>query len=132
MKKLSRMFIFSTLALFLTSLWNKGFILSSEPKFILEAVILLVVSLYVIIPLSKIVLFPFNIISLGLVSFLLYLFILHIGAQSLHLFTIKNWIFPGLKLGFVSIPKTAVSYLGNLILSSLSLSGIINLLEQLL
>lgn len=124
------MIIFSALALIFTSFWNKGFQLNINA--FLTATIVLALVFYLIVPLSKIILLPLNIITLGLMSFLVYLAILHLSSDAFHLFTITSWTFPGLSIFFVSIPKTYIPYLGNLVLSSVSISSIINLLEQLL
>ena len=130
MKKIFRMIIFSALALIFTSFWNKGFILNLNSLFI--ATLVLAFVFYLIVPLSKIILLPLNIITLGLMSFLVYLAILHLSSDAFHLFTITSWTLPGASIFFVNIPKTYIPYLGNLVLSSVSISSIINLLEQLL
>lgn len=130
MKKIFRMIIFSALALIFTSFWNKGFILNLNS--LLTATLVLAFVFYLIVPLSKIILLPLNIITLGLMSFLVYLAILHLSSDAFHLFTITSWTFPGASILFVAIPKTYIPYLGNLVLSSVSISSIINLLEHLI
>lgn len=131
MKKIFRVIIFSAFSLFLTSLWNKGFVLSDIKTFIVASVVLAVV-FYVIIPLSKILLLPLNIITLGFVSFFVYIAILHFSSSTFHLFQISSWEFPGANFYLFSLPKMQIPYLLNLVLSSLSISSIINVLEQLL
>ncbi|MFA5136734.1 MAG: phage holin family protein [Patescibacteria group bacterium] len=131
MKKVFRMIVFSALALLLTSLWNKGFIISSSLSTFLVATISLALVFYIIVPISKIVFLPFNLLTLGFMSFLIYIVILHFYTWSFHLFEIRPWEFDGFRFGFVQIPATNISYLGNLVLSSLSISSIINLLELL-
>ncbi len=126
------MIIFSSFALILTSLWNKGFILPSDLITFFVASLTLALVFYIILPLSKIILLPLNIITLGLVTFVVYLVILHFSGASLHLFEITEWNFQGLNIAFISIPKMHISYLGNLVLSSVSISSIINVFEQLL
>lgn len=129
MKKIFRMIIFSALALIFTSFWNKGF--QINPSTFLTATLFLAFVFYLIVPLSKIILLPLNIITLGLMSFLVYLAILHLSSDAFHLFTITSWTFPGASILFVNIPKTYIPYLGNLVLSSVSISSIINMLEHL-
>jgi uncharacterized membrane protein YvlD (DUF360 family) len=82
-------------------------------------------------PIMKIVFLPFNILTFGLFSFALYVFSLHLLASLYGFFVIHAWKFPGLSLYFVSIPASSITYLQNLVLSSFSLSSIINLLDQL-
>ncbi len=132
MKRISRMVIISACALILTSLWNKGFILPSDTASFFIAVLLLALVIYIIVPLSKIVLLPLNVLSLGLVSFLVYLALLHFSSVSFHVFEVTGWTFPGLKIGPLAVPETDISYFFNLVLSSVSLSSIINVLELLL
>lgn len=124
------MIIFSALALIFTSFWNKGFQINLNT--FITATLVLAFVYYLIVPFSRIVLLPLNIITLGLVSFLVYLAILHLSSDAFHLFTITSWTFPGTSFFFVNIPKTYIPYLGNLVLSSVSISSIINLLEQLI
>jgi len=131
MKKIFRMLIFSAFSLFLTSLWNGGFVLGNLPTF-LTATLVLAVVFYIIIPLSKILLLPFNIITLGFMSFFVYIVILHFSSSTFHLFNISSWKFQGINLYIFSLPKMQIPYLLNLVLSSLSISSIINILEQLL
>ena len=41
MKKIFRMIIFSLVAIFLTSLWNKGFIIKEDPMIYLKAALII-------------------------------------------------------------------------------------------
>lgn len=132
MKKLFRMFIFSAFALFLTSLWNKGFILSDSVYYFLVSVIAITIIYYLIAPVLKLVLLPLNLISFGIASFCCILFLLHLFSSGFHLFMITDWVFKPVNiLGFL-IPTINISYVLNLILSSVSISGIINTLERFL
>lgn len=131
MKKIIRIIIFSSIAIYLTSVWDKGFQISSNINDFIILTFLIGLINYLIIPLSKIVLFPINFLTLGLASFLVYILALHLISSS-DLITIKSWLFPGINLFFFHIPKLSINYLENLILSSLLLSSIINTLEKLL
>lgn len=126
------MILFSAAALFITALWNKGFILPSNVGLFCTSVLALAFIIYIIIPISKIVLLPFNIITLGLLSFVVFLLIFHFSTMRFHFFDVKAWDFPGLSIFFLTIPKTHVPYWFNLVLCSASISSIINVLEQLL
>lgn len=132
MKKLFRMFIFSAFALFLTSLWNKGFILTDSVNSFIISVISITIIYYLIAPVLKLILLPLNIISFGIASFCCILFLLHMLSSGFHLFSITQWTFKQINvLGFL-IPTFKISYVLNLILSSVSISGIINTLERFL
>ena len=130
MKNIFRIFIFSCFALFLTSYWNKGFLLPSTALDFVKAAVALTVLFVIIRPLMKIVFLPLNLLTFGLFSFFAYVFLLHILSSWYGFFSIHAWQFYGLDLWIIHIPKLAVSYLGNLVLSSFSLSSIINALDQ--
>lgn len=131
MKNVFRIFIFSCFALFLTSYWNKGFVLPSAAFDFVKAAVALTVLFVLVRPLMKIIFLPLNVLTFGLFSFFLYVFLLHILSSAYGIFSIHSWQFYGFHLSVVSIPKTYISYIGNLVLSSFSLSSIINLLDQL-
>lgn len=131
MKSIFRIFIFSCFALFLTSYWNKGFQLPTETAAFVKAGIALTILFVLVRPLMKVVFLPLNIITFGLFSFFLYVFFLHILSSWYGLFSIHAWKFDGLSISIVFIPKTSISYISNLVLSSFSLSSIINALDQL-
>jgi putative membrane protein len=131
MKNIFRIFIFACFALFLTSYWNKGFQLPLTAVAFVKASVALTILFVLVRPLMKIIFLPLNILTFGLFSFFLYVFFLHLLASSYGLFSIQPWQFGGLHIGFISIQKTSITYLSNLVLSSFSLSSIINLLDQL-
>jgi uncharacterized membrane protein YvlD (DUF360 family) len=78
----------------------------------------------------KIVFLPLNIITFGLFSFFIYIFCLHVLASGYGFFTIKPWEFEGFSSWVIVIPKTNITYISNLVLSSFSLSSIINILDN--
>ena len=131
MKRISRVFIFSVFALFITSYWNRGFQLPTTAFDLLKAATALTVLFVIVRPLMKIVFLPFNILTFGLFSFFIYVFFLHILASWYGLFSIQAWQFKGLNMTIVSIPQVSISYMGNLVLSSFSLSSIISMLDQI-
>ncbi|MFZ2025714.1 MAG: phage holin family protein [Microgenomates group bacterium] len=131
MKRIFRIFIFSCFALFLTSYWNKGFILPTQTVDFVKAGIALMILFVIVRPLMKIVFLPLNILTFGLFSFVLYVLSLHVLSSGFDMFVIKSWHFPGISLFIASIPPTQLSYAQNLVLSSFSLSSIINVLDQL-
>lgn len=132
MKKLFRMVVFSALAIYLTSLWNKGFILPNTLSMFIKATLAITIIYYLVLPISKLVLLPLNIITLGMMSFLVYLFALHLLNSGFNFITIKDWVFAGASFLGLTVPKTSINYLFNLVLSSFSISFVINFLEQIL
>lgn len=126
-----RIFIFSCFALFLTSYWNKGFILPETVEQFGKTALVLTLVFVLIRPLAKVIFLPLNVLTLGIFNFVFYLFVLHVMANSYQLFTINEWAFGGLNMLSIVIPASPISYGMNLVLSSVSLSGIINVLDQI-
>lgn len=132
MKKIFRMIIFSGVAVILTALWNKGFIIQFDPTSILKASLAIALVYYLIIPLSKLILLPINVITLGLFSTVFYALIIYFVLTNLHLISINDWIFPGTNFLGITINKFSIPSFYNVFISSLSISTIINLLEAFL
>ncbi len=130
MKRPFRLFIFSCFALFVTAWWDKGFILPSQTLAFVELAGILALIFLIVNPIAKIVLFPLNMLTFGFFGFVLYLFFIHLLTTYYHLFGLTSWRFPGVTLWLVTIPPVQLNYLANLALSSLSLSSIINTLDQ--
>ncbi len=126
------MLAFSAMAIYLTSLWNKGFSFSDNPADFLKATIIIGVLFYLIVPVTKLILLPLNIITLGAVGIAVYFLLFYFVITRWPLVTIKDWVFPGLSYWGITIHKTSIGYLLNVILSALSMSTIINFLEALL
>lgn len=129
MKHVFRMIVFSVASIFLTSLWNKGFTIQPDPMTYLKASVLIAILYYLITPLSKIVFIPFNILSLGFLSVLVYFALFYFVFHFFPLIQIKEWIFPKTSIFGFSIPSFPINYWQNLILSSVSVSSIINFFE---
>ena len=132
MKKIFRMVVFSGIAIFLTSLWNKGFIVKLDPIIFLKASLLIAAVYYLVLPISKLILLPLNIISLGLVSVVFYSAVLFFLFNRFNLIIVKDWTFSGLKIYNFTIGGMDISRILNIFVSSFSLSTIINLLETFL
>lgn len=132
MKKITRMFVFTSLAIYLTSLWDKGFIIKYYPKELAVTIVALVALYYIIVPLMKLVLLPLNILTLGMVSLIAYFLLFYFFTNRFSLLEIKEWTFPGLKLLNFTIPKMYINYVGNVVVSAASLSFIINFFEAVL
>ena len=132
MKKLFRMLLFSLVALYVTSLWNKGFLLHSDWTTLLKAAFAVALIYYIIVPISKVVLLPINLLTLGLASTIVSLFLLYLLSHSFNLIDIKEWTFGGISLLGMGIQKMNISGGWNLVLSSVSISVIVQTLEKLL
>ncbi len=132
MKKILRMIVFSGVGIYLTSLWDKGFIIHLEPLIFIETTLLIALAYYLIIPIAKTILLPINILTFGLLSIALYALTFYALSHYTTFIQINAWTFEGLNLAGVSIHKMSVGYLPNLFLASLSVSAIIKLLDRLI
>src|SRR3989339_667072 len=132
MKKILRMIIFSGIAIFLTAYWNKGFIIKLDPMIFLKASLMIALVYYLIIPVSKLILLPLNIITLGLFSTIFYALVISFLLTNMSLISIKDWVFPGVKLFGITLSKIIISSFYNIFISSFSISTIINFLETII
>ncbi|EKE13966.1 MAG: hypothetical protein ACD_12C00728G0003 [uncultured bacterium] len=132
MKKIFRMIIFSGVAIFLTALWNKGFIIKSDPMIYIKAALIIATVYYLIVPVSKLILLPLNILTFGLVSVVFYAAIFYFLLNRFNLISIGEWVFPGAKILGITLSKIKISGTSNIFISSLSISTIINLIEKII
>jgi len=132
MKKILRMIIFSGVAIFLTALWNKGFIVKDDPMIYLKAALIIAAVYYLIVPASKLVLLPLNILTFGLVSVVFYAAIFYFLLNRFNLISIEEWVFPGAKMLGITLGKIKISGTANIFISSFSISTVINLLEKII
>ncbi len=130
MKKIFRMITFSFLAIFLTSLWNKGFVIENDFFIYLKASLIIALVYYLIVPLIKITFLPLNIITLGLFSVIFYSLALYFLLDNYSLVSMKPWNFPGIDFGGIVINPLQINQMTNIFLSAISISTIINLLER--
>jgi len=126
------MFVFSGLSLYLTSLWNKGFVVNFDSITFAKASLLVGLVYYLITPLLKMLLLPLNIITFGLASIAGYVALFYFIITKFMIVEVKEWSFPGLQLYWLKIPAMQLHYWANLVLSSFSVSTVINLLEGFL
>lgn len=122
MKLIFRKLFFSFLALYLTSYWNHGFIIKQEPIIFLKTSLIIALVYYLIVPLSKIILLPLNLLTMGFISIAFYSLTLYFVLTNLSLVQIKSWVFLNYQ----------IDWLLNIFLISFSISLIINLLEKII
>lgn len=132
MKKIIRMVVFSGVGIYLTFLWNKGFIIHLDPPTFFETTLLVALAYYLVIPIAKVVLLPINILTFGLLSIALYALTFYVLAHYTGFIQVTGWKFGGLTFMGISIHKTTVGYVANLFLASFSVSVIIKLLNRLI
>ena len=132
MKKIFRMIIFSGVAIFVTALWNKGFVIKSDPMIYFKAALIISAVYYLIIPVSKLILLPLNLLTFGLVSVVFYAAVFYLLLNRFGVIGIEEWVFPGAKILGITLGKIKISGTSNIFVSSFSISAIINLLETII
>lgn len=126
------MLVFSAVALYLTSFWNKGFIVDYHWQVFIKTVILVAFFFYIVLPITRLILLPINFLTLGLISTVVYFLLFYFFFTHFSLVKIKEWDFSGLKIASFILQPVHVRYIENVFLSSLSLSFIINMLGTIL
>ncbi len=132
MKKIIRMLLFSAVAVYLTSLWDRGFVVSYDFIVIVKASLLVALMFYLVRPLSKLILLPLNILTLGVISTVVYCFLFFFLTRYFGLINIKEWTFSGFNLLGFAVGQIKFSQTANIFVSAISVSTIINSLEQLI
>lgn len=129
MKRIIRSIIFSALSLYLISIIIKGFSITYELKSFVFATLILAIVYYLVVPFSKLILLPLNILSLGLISVVVYIVLFNYVISYFGFISIRAWTFEGITISGFSIPKIEFNYLSTLISSALLYSAIINIFE---
>lgn len=132
MKRITRMIIFSAVAVYLTSLWNRGFEVDFTLSLFLRTVLIISLFYYFIMPLAKLILLPINLLTLGFISSIIYFILFYLVITRFSLIDIHAWDFPGFSVLGFTLPRMHIGYLSNILASSVSLSVIIQLLGILL
>ena len=132
MKKVLRMIVFSGVGIYLTFLWNKGFIIQLDPSTFIQTALLVAFAYYLVIPIAKVILLPINILTFGLLSIALYALAFYALSHYTGHIQVAQWTFEGLTFMGISLRKTHIDYIPNLFLASLSVSAIIKLLDRLI
>ena len=126
------MLVFSAFAVYLTSLWNRGFIVNYDLGVYVKASFLVALMFYLVRPLSKLILLPLNILTLGVISTVVYCFLFFFLTRYFGLINIKEWTFSGINLLGFAIGQIKFSQTANIFVSALTVATIINSLEQLI
>lgn len=114
--------MFAGLALFLTSLWNKGFVVHYDASTFIRTIAITATLYYLVRPLMKIIFFPINLFTFGLVSTLAYCSLFYLINSQFNGVEIKEWAWRG----------HAITQLQNIVLSSMSVSVIMGVLGKII
>ncbi len=124
------MFLFHVFALWLTSQVLPTLTISGGWQVIVSAGLFLSLLMLIVAPILKILFIPINLLTFGLLSWLINVAILYLLTLFVPLVEIHNWTFPGIAWQGFIIPSRVLSYPFALILTSLTLTLIVNLLHS--
>ena len=131
MKRLIRTAVFSIVGVYLTSLWNQGFIVNTDFWLMFKFALLFTFVFSIIRPILKLILFPINFFTFGLVgsfvNLLLFFFVFKLFPQM----QINSWHFQGGWIFGFHLPEMYISHAVNFILVIFSISFFVSLLDFL-
>ncbi|MCL4360698.1 phage holin family protein [Patescibacteria group bacterium] len=130
MKHIVRVFLFAMFALWLTSQIFPTIVIAGSWQTLLVAGAIFALLMLFVHPMLKILFIPINIITFGLLSWLINVIVLWLLTVFVPAVEVRPWQFPGYSVGGFVIPAISFSYPLALILSSLSITFISNILHD--
>ncbi len=131
MKTLLRVFLGSLLGLLITQKLVGGFKIPNHLQTVVFAAGALTFIYVFVRPILKLLFLPINLLSLGLLSWLINVAVLYLLTLLVPQISISAWQFPGVSYQGFIIPAYNLSQIGTFIVTALTLSLIINFLVWL-
>jgi putative membrane protein len=131
MKRIVRIFVFHLIALWLTTQILVGFTISNNLAAFITSAFVLSLLMLIVKPILTILFIPINLITFGLLSWVINVVILYLLTLFVPAVVIVPWTFPGASWAGFAIPSFYLSYLLSLITSALVVTFISNTLEDL-
>lgn len=131
MKYIVRVFVFNVFGLWFASQLLPTLMLSDGWQALFQAGFALSLLMLIVRPLLKILFIPINLITFGLLSWIINVIVIYLLTIFVPSVVIREWTFPGVSyFGFV-VPSMYVSYGLALIISSLLVTFFTNLLHSI-
>lgn len=131
MKYFTRVFLFNTFSLWLSSALFPGLVVKGPVSVMLFSGFVLALLMILVMPILKIMFIPINIITFGLLSWLMNVVILYLLTIFVPDVMVRAWTFPGFTHQGFSLPSFFISYPFSLIISSVLITFIGNLLHEI-
>jgi putative membrane protein len=131
MKHVVRVFLFNVFALWLTSQLIPGFVIPPGWQITLFSGLVLSILMLVVGPILKILFIPINILTFGLLSWFINVIILYLLTVVVPEIRLQAWMYQGISFAGFLIPKIQISYMANIIICSVLVTGIANLLHSI-
>lgn len=129
MKHLIRVFLFNVFALWLTSQIVPGLVAPGGWQTILFAGFTLSILMLVVVPILKILFIPINILTFGLLSWLINVIVIYLLTVFVPEIQIREWTFKGGSWAGFVIPAIHFTYVMALVATSFSISIITDVLH---
>lgn len=130
MKHLIRVFLFNIFGLWLTSQILPTLVISQGWQSMVFAGFILSLLMLIIAPILKILFIPINILTFGLLSWLINVIVVYLLTVFVPEIQIREWLFMGSSWAGFVIPKANITYVPALILTSLFLTTITDILHS--
>ncbi len=131
MKRLIRSVLFTAVGIFLTSMVVSGLSFSNSLKVLVLSAAFLTLANFIVKPIIKIVTLPINLITLGVFSWLIDVFILYLVTIFIAGFSISAFNFGGANVSGFIIPAIYLSKFWTTVAISFFISLIVNLLNSI-
>jgi putative membrane protein len=129
MKHLIRTFLFNVFALWLTSQILPALVAPGGWQTMLFAGFVLSVLMIIVAPVLKILFIPINILTFGLLSWLINVIVIYLLTFFVPEIQVKSWLFPGFSWSGFIVPSIQLSYILSLIVTSFCISIIADILH---
>lgn len=131
MKRLLRSYLINLGALWLTTQAIPGLFYEGGAKTLALGGLAVMLINFIVVPLLKLLFLPFNLITFGLFSWVINVFAIYVLVTVIPQFKLMPYNFPGLSLGFVTVPEMMLNTLYVAIGASLLISLSSNLAKWL-
>ena len=131
MKYLLRLFLFNVFALWITSELITAVVIHGEWYLILLGGLVLSLLMLIVKPILKILFIPINLITFGLISWMINVIVMYLLTFLLPEIEIQPWTFPGITWSGFVVPSVHFSYVMTLIIVSVTVTVFTNLLHNL-
>lgn len=127
MRYILQQIVISGASLYLTSLLFPGLVITGGTSGFFTAAVLFAIGLTIVKPVLNTIALPLNILTLGLFSCVVTMFVLYLLTIIDHNVSVSAFVFPGFSFFFIKIP----SFSANLILSYTLISVTIQLVARM-
>lgn len=131
MKKLLRSVVYHVFALWLTSTLITSLSISGNLWGMLSAGFMLTIMMILLKPLVSLIFLPINILTLGLLSWIVNVVVLYLWTVFVPNVSLTPWVFPGLNTGGFIVPSAPLSMPWTLVIVAIVIMFIVSTLERL-